>query len=126
MGLGRDPQDIIDATLAGFDMFDCVGPTRLARNGALYSGKVEISNDKPTFVSQFAKGRLNIGKAEYTHDFSPIDDSCDCYTCSQKYSRAYLHHLYRTTELSYYRLASIHNIRMMEKISETLRAWILS
>lgn len=126
MGLGRDPQDIIDATLAGFDMFDCVGPTRLARNGALYSGEVQIIDETPKFASQFAKGRLNIGKAEYAQDFSPIDANCDCYTCINKYSRAYLHHLYRTTELSYYRLASIHNIRMMEKISEALRTWILS
>lgn len=126
MGLGRDPQDIIDATLAGFDMFDCVGPTRLARNGALYSGTVDVSREKPVFVSEFSKGRLNIDKAEYTTDFKPIDSACDCYTCQNGYTRAYLHHLYRTTELSYYRLASIHNIRMMEKISETLRAWILS
>jgi queuine tRNA-ribosyltransferase len=126
MGLGRDPQDIIDATLVGFDMFDCVGPTRLARNGALYSGSVHIIDDKPQFVSSYAKGRLNIGKAEFTHDFSPIDANCDCYTCSHSYTKAYLHHLYRTTELSYYRLASIHNIRVMEKISETLRSWILS
>lgn len=126
MGLGRDPQDIIDATLAGFDMFDCVGPTRLARNGALYSGKVDISGEQPSFVSQFSKGRLNISKAEYSMDFTPLDSDCDCYTCTSGYTRAYLHHLYRTTELSYYRLASIHNIRMMEKISETLRQWILS
>jgi queuine tRNA-ribosyltransferase len=126
MGLGRDPQDIIDATLAGFDMFDCVGPTRLARNGALYSGKVEVKSGKPVFVSKHAKGRLNIGKAEYSQDFSIIDKNCDCYTCTNGYTKAYLHHLYKATELSYYRLASIHNIRVMEKISETLRQWILS
>lgn len=126
MGLGRDPQDIIDATLAGFDMFDCVGPTRLARNGAVFSGRVEIVNDVPQFVSLHSKGRLNIAKAEFATDFSPIDSDCDCHTCANHYTRAYLHHLYKTGELSYYRLASIHNIRMMEKISETLRAWILS
>lgn len=125
MGLGRDPQDIIDATLAGFDMFDCVGPTRLARNGSLYSGTTQIIDGRPQFISNYTKGRLNIGKAEYAHDFTPIDTDCDCYTCTNNYTKAYLHHLYRTTELSYYRLASIHNIRVMEKISESLRQWIL-
>lgn len=126
MGLGRDPQDIIDATLAGFDMFDCVGPTRLARNGALYYGKVEIENDKPIFTSPLEKGRLNISRAEFANDHTPIDADCDCYTCHNGYTRAYLHHLYRSAELSYYRLASIHNIRVMERISETLRNWIIS
>lgn len=126
MGLGRDPQDIIDATLAGFDMFDCVGPTRLARNGALYSGNVAVLDKVPTFVSQYPKGRFNIGKAEFAQDFTPLDSECRCYTCSSNYTKAYLHHLYRTAELSYYRLASIHNIHMMEEIAKTLRAWILS
>lgn len=126
MGLGRDPQDIIDATLAGFDMFDCVGPTRLARNGALYVGSLQIVEGKPVFVSEHEKGRINIGKAECAQDHTIINPDCDCYTCQSGYTKAYLHHLYRTAELSYYRLASIHNIRTMEKISSQLRNWILN
>jgi queuine tRNA-ribosyltransferase len=126
MGLGRDPQDIIDATLAGFDMFDCVGPTRLARNGALYVGSLQIVDEKPQFVSAHEKGRINIGKAEFTQDNTIINEGCDCYTCQSGYTKAYLHHLYRTAELSYYRLASIHNIRVMERMSSQLRSWILN
>lgn len=125
MGLGRDPQDIIEAILMGFDMFDCVGPTRLARNGALYVGQFVIEQGRPSFVSPFAKARLSIGKAEYARDNQPILPGCDCYTCRSGYSRAYLHHLYKTQELSYYRLASIHNVRLMVRLSQQVRDWIL-
>ncbi|MBP7768724.1 tRNA guanosine(34) transglycosylase Tgt [Candidatus Woesebacteria bacterium] len=125
MGLGRDPQDLIDAVLAGFDMFDCVGPTRLARNGALYSGMIDFSAEKPVFVSEYKNGRLNIGRAEFAQDNSSIQSNCGCYTCQSGYTRAYLHHLYKTTELSYYRLASIHNLYVMVQIASDLRAWIL-
>ncbi len=126
MGLGRDPQDIVNAVLMGFDMFDCVGPTRLARNGALYAGELVIKNDVPTFESTLNKGRLNIGKAEFAQDQHPIDSSCDCYTCTQGYTRAYLHHLFKTQELSYYRLASIHNVRWMIRLATQLREWLIS
>jgi queuine tRNA-ribosyltransferase len=124
MGLGRDPQDIIDAVLMGFDMFDCVGPTRLARNGALYHGHLDAKD--LTFNSQYAKGRLSIGKQEFAADSDLIQPDCDCYTCQQGYTRSYLHHLYKTKELSYYRLASIHNVRFMIRLTEQLRAAILS
>lgn len=125
MGLGRQPQDIIDAVLAGFDMFDCVGPTRLARNGALLVGAVDFSGKKPVFSSEFDQSRLNIGRAEFSTDVQPIDSACGCHTCTHGYSRAYLHHLFKTKELSYYRLASIHNVWTMVHTARQMRAWIL-
>lgn len=129
MGLGREPQDAIDAVLAGFDMFDCVGPTRLARNGALLVGQLDTSGshaDKPTFASPFANSRLNIGRSEFQFDPAPLDEQCGCQTCSHRYSRAYLHHLFKTKELSYYRLASIHNVWTMIHTVARLREWILT
>lgn len=125
MGLGRDPQDIIDATLMGFDMFDCVGPTRLARNGSLYSGTLKLKAGKPEFVSEFPHGKLTIGNARFADDSAQIDADCDCYTCINGYSRAYLRHLYIAKELNYYRLASIHNVHFMVKLANDLRHWII-
>lgn len=125
MGLGRDPQDLVDAVLMGFDMFDCVGPTRLARNGALYYGHLDLSGDRPHFISEYPKGRLSILKQEFAIDQLVIQPGCDCYTCQAGYSRSYLHHLAKTKELLYYRLASIHNTRFMIRLSQDLRAWIL-
>lgn len=126
MGLGRDPQDLVDAFWAGVDMCDCVGPTRLARNGALYVGELKyVPGEKPQFVSPFPKARLNIGKAEWARDTRVIDPQCDCFTCTAGYTRAYLHHLYGTGELTYYRLASIHNVRVMVRLSEEIRKLIL-
>lgn len=125
MGLGRQPQDIIEAVLAGFDMFDCVGPTRLARNGALLVGKVDFSKGTPVFASKYTQSRLNIGRQEFMSDVAPIDSTCGCHTCSQGYSRAYLHHLFRSKELSYYRLASIHNLWTMIETARVMRRWIL-
>lgn len=132
MGLGRDPQDILDAIDAGFDMFDCVAPTRLARNGALYDG-VMIKNVTPvtgkalyTMQSEYKNCRLSIGSSRYTTDQGPIMKGCDCYTCGHGFTRAYLHHLYKTQELSYYRLASIHNVRFMIRLAQERRAAILA
>ena len=117
MGLGRDPQNVVDIINAGVDMFDCVAPTRLARNGALYIG--ELRGDK--IESEYPKGRLNIGNAIFAKDQSPIQPGCDCYTCRSGYTRAYLRHLYLAKELSYYRLASIHNVRFMVRLSTSRR-----
>ena len=125
MGVGRDPQDILDAVRAGYDMFDCVAPTRLARNGALYVGRLEnLTNADPNqwkFSSSHSHGRLQIGNAQYIKDSSVIQEGCDCWTCTQGFTRAYLHHLYKTQELLYYRLASMHNVRFMIRLTEQLR-----
>lgn len=125
MGLGRDPQDIVDAVLAGFDMFDCVGPTRLARNGALYFGKLNTKGDQPFFESPYKNGRLNIGNTQFATDTLVIQPGCECYTCKNGYTRAYLNHLFKTKELTFYRLASIHNVHTMVHLSQQLRDYIL-
>lgn len=133
MGLGRDPQNIIDAVWAGFDMFDCVAPTRLARNGSLYCGQVDFGGTggkpncgQPVFRSKYGeKGRLQIGNAQFAADPNPIQSDCDCATCSAGYSRAYLHHLFKTKELTYYRLASIHNVRFMTRLCEQIQTYLL-
>ena len=103
MGVGK-PEDIIEATLLGVDMFDCVMPTRNARNGTLFT----------------SRGKLNIKNACYMDDDRPIDENCDCYTCSH-YSRAYLRHLFMAKELLIYRLNSIHNLYYYTKLMEDIR-----
>ena len=125
MGLGRDPQNLIDAVLAGYDMFDCVAPTRLARNGTLYYGELDTSTDPWSWRTPYNKGRLQIGNAQFKTDAGPIQAGCDCYTCQQGYTRAYLNHLFKSDELTYYRLASIHNVRTMVRLTEQLRQAII-
>jgi len=117
MGLGRDPDNVVEIIKAGVDMFDCVAPTRLARNGALYVG--EIRGDR--FESEFSNGRLNIGNAAWANDNRVIMEGCDCFSCKSGYTKAYLRHLYLSKELSYYRLASIHNVRFMVRLSKQAR-----
>ncbi|HZF69413.1 tRNA guanosine(34) transglycosylase Tgt [Sulfuricurvum sp.] len=92
MGVGT-PEDLVENIERGVDMFDCVMPTRNARNGTLFT----------TF------GKVNIKGALYKYDAQPIDPECTCYTC-RRYSRAYLHHLFRSREITYFRLASLHNL----------------
>ena len=92
MGVGT-PQDILEAIKRGVDMFDCVMPTRNARNGTIFT--------------HF--GKLSIKSSRFKLDENPLDSQCQCYTC-KNHSRAYLHHLFRAGELSYFRLASIHNL----------------
>ncbi len=107
MGVGR-PQDIVNAVRAGFDMFDCVIPTRNARNGTLYT----------------SGGKLNIKRAEYATDRRPLDPACGCYTC-RNFSRAYLRHLFMAGEISSAQLNSLHNLyfyhRLMDKCREAIR-----
>lgn len=107
MGVGM-PEDIVDAVILGVDMFDCVLPTRNARNGTLFTGT----------------GKINIRNARYADDDKPVDEECGCYTCS-RFSRAYLRHLYMARELLSYRLNSIHNIyyygRLMERIRYAIK-----
>jgi queuine tRNA-ribosyltransferase len=92
MGVGT-PEDILDAVRLGVDLFDCVLPTRNARNGTLFTDS----------------GKLSIKQARYTEDGGPIDESCTCYTC-RHYSRAYLRHLYLANEILSSRLNTIHNL----------------
>jgi len=106
MGVGT-PEDLIENIDRGIDMFDCVMPTRNARNGTLFT----------TF------GRINIKNAKFKEDKNPIDNECNCYCC-KNFSSAYLHHLYKTGEMTYFRLASIHNlyyyINLMKKSREAI------
>jgi queuine tRNA-ribosyltransferase len=95
MGVGS-PEDILNAVSRGIDMFDSVLPTRVARNGALFT----------------ATGRLNIRNAGWKEIASPVDPDCNCYTC-RHFSAAYLHHLFRAGELLAYTLATIHNLTFM-------------
>jgi queuine tRNA-ribosyltransferase len=107
MGVGT-PEDLVEGVFHGIDMFDCVMPTRSARNGLLFTNgeKVVIKN------------------ARYREDASPLDSECDCYTC-QNYSRAYLRHLYVSGEILAMVLNTIHNLRhylrLMERIREAIR-----
>lgn len=113
LGIG-ELQDIIEGVARGIDLFDCAAPTRWARNGALI-----VSRE----IAENPERRLNISNARYALDQSPIDPECECYTC-KNFTRAYLHHLQRAKELVYYRLASIHNLRMITRFMQDLRAAI--
>ena len=106
MGVGT-PEDLVDGVYHGIDMFDCVMPTRSARNGLLFTNgeKVVIKN------------------ARYREDGSPIDSQCDCYTC-QNYSRAYLRHLYIAGEILAMVLNTIHNLRHYLRLMERIRSAI--
>jgi queuine tRNA-ribosyltransferase len=107
MGVGS-PEDLVEASILGVDMFDCVMPTRNARNGTLFT----------------TKGRLTIKNARYAADNTPVDESCHCYTCS-KYSRAYLRHLFLAKELLVYRLNTIHNLYYYARLMKDLRTAIV-
>ncbi|MFW6414683.1 MAG: tRNA guanosine(34) transglycosylase Tgt [Thermodesulfobacteriota bacterium] len=98
MGVGT-PLDILESISLGVDMFDCVLPTRNARNGTLYT----------------SRGKMNIKKAAYREDPGAVDPACSCYTC-KNFSRAYLRHLYMARELLSYRLNTIHNLAFYQKI----------
>jgi queuine tRNA-ribosyltransferase len=108
MGVGT-PADLVDLAGMGADMFDCVMPTRNARNGQLFT----------------SFGTVNISNARYRHDTGPLDPSCGCTTCAQ-FSRAYLHHLYHSRELLSYRLNTIHNLYYYLHLMEEMRAAILA
>lgn len=124
MGVGVYPQDVLDIIRLGVDMFDCVAPTRLARSGILYIGKLKKTKDWFKFESEHKKGRLLIQKAEFRTDKKPIDKNCLCYTC-QNFSRAYLYHLFRVRELLAYRLASYHNVYFMTNLVKQIRESIV-
>ena len=107
LGMGQEPIDLFIGAEFGCDTFDCVGPTRMARNGSLYT----------------YDGRINIKNAKFTHDFTPLMPDCDC-ECCKNYTRAYLHHLFKTDEITAKVLASIHNehfiVHTVDRIRESL------
>ena len=107
MGIGS-PEDLVECVSYGIDMFDCALPTRIARNGALFT----------------RKGRANIRNARFRIQQAPIDAECDCYTC-RTFSAAYLHHLFKCEELLSYRLATIHNLRFILRLMEDMRQAII-
>jgi queuine tRNA-ribosyltransferase len=103
MGVGT-PEDLIEIVAMGADMFDCVLPTRNARNGQFFT----------------SGGALNISNARFRLDTDPVDPECGCYTC-RNFSRAYLRHLYMSKELLAYRLNTIHNVFFYENLMEEIR-----
>ncbi|WP_330183965.1 tRNA guanosine(34) transglycosylase Tgt [Nocardia sp. NBC_01503] len=102
-----EPEDVFVAVENGADTFDCVNPSRVARNAAIYVDR----------------GRFNIDTARFRRDFTPIDETCDCYTCAN-YTRAYLHHLFKAKEILASTLCTIHNerftIRLVDRIRESI------
>ncbi len=103
MGVG-EPIDIIEGVIRGVDIFDCVLPTRIARHGNAFTHH----------------GKINLRNLKFKEDFSPIENTCDCYTC-KNYTKAYIRHLITSGETLGGRLLSIHNIRFLIKLTEDLR-----
>ncbi|MFI3246613.1 MAG: tRNA guanosine(34) transglycosylase Tgt [Ferrimonas sp.] len=103
MGVGK-PEDLVEGVRRGVDMFDCVMPTRNARNAHLFT----------------AEGVIKIRNAKHREDTSPLEEGCDCYTC-KNYSRAYLHHLDKCNEILGARLNTIHNLRYYQRVMQGLR-----
>ncbi|MDF3055186.1 MAG: tgt [Gammaproteobacteria bacterium] len=124
MGVGLNPQDLIDAVSKGVDIFDCVGPTRNARHGALYHGKCVSSDGWIKFVDEEGSGRILIKKHIYAKDDAPILQGCECYTC-QHFSRAYLHFLFKQKASIYSQLACIHNVHVMQNVCDAMRKIVL-
>ena len=106
MGVGQ-PEEIIEAVDLGVDMFDCVAPTRYGRNGTAFT----------------SAGKMTVRNAVYTEDFRPLDAECGCYTC-KNFTRAYLRHLFNTSELLGLRLVSLHNVYFYLEMMRKIRAAI--
>lgn len=106
MGVGS-PDCLIEGVLRGVDMFDCVLATRVARNGTVFT----------------KNGRLVVRNAQYAHDFSPMEEGCDCYAC-RNFSRAYVRHLLKADEILGLRLTTYHNLRFLVRMMENIRAAI--
>jgi queuine tRNA-ribosyltransferase len=102
-----EPDDMFEAVEQGIDTFDCVSPTRVARNGAAYT----------------QGGRINIKGSKYREDFTPLESECSCYTC-KNYTRAYIHHLFRAKDINASMLMSLHNeffiIQLVKQMRESL------
>ena len=103
MGVGT-PDYLFESVIRGIDMADCVLPTRIARNGTVFT----------------SRGRLVVRNAKYSKDFSSLDPECDCYAC-KNYSRAYIRHLFNVNEILGARLATIHNLYFLIKLMENIR-----
>lgn len=108
LGMGAQPIDLFLGVEHGIDTFDCVAPTRQARNGALFT----------------SSGRININNSKFKNDFTPIDEKCECYTC-RNHTKAYLHHLFRAGEVTGLTLASLHNEFFVIKIVDNIRDSLL-
>lgn len=108
LGMGQEPRDLFIGAEFGCDTFDCVGPTRMARNGSLYT----------------LDGRVNIKNARFKHDFTPIMEGCEC-ECCKNYTRAYLHHLFKVDEITAKVLASIHNEHFVVSVVDKIRSSLL-
>lgn len=115
MGIG-EPEDIIEAIKNGFDMFDCVLPTRLGRHGVVWTKKTLTQGREPSSYS-----KLDLRKSIYKSDESVIDSTCRCYTCQKRYSRAYLSHLIKEHEILGSRLATIHNVHFIINLVKDIR-----
>jgi queuine tRNA-ribosyltransferase len=107
MGVGF-PEDLIEGVRRGVDLFDCVAPTRMGRNGAVFT----------------ADGRLNIKRAEFRADRRPLDPDCDCAACT-RFSRAYVRHLFLADEILGLRLLSLHNVHFLVSLMRRARATLL-
>ena len=107
MGVGT-PDCLVEGVARGVDMFDCVFPTRVARNG----------------MAMIHTGRMNMKNKQYERDFRPIEESCGCYTC-QNYTRAYIRHLYKSEELLVFRLVTIHNLYFLLQFMRDMREAIV-
>ena len=103
MGVGS-PDDLIEGVIRGVDMFDCVLPTRIARNG----------------TAMTSQGKVVVRNATYAEDFTPLDPECDCYTC-RNYTKAYIRHLIKTNEMLGARLITNHNLHFLLKLMENIR-----
>lgn len=115
LGIGEVP-DIFAAVERGIDTFDCVAPTRMARNAGLLARTLD--------GERLPKFRMNMRNARFKRDPRPPVEDCECYTC-RTYSRAYLHHLFRANELLAYRLATIHNLHFVNRLMTLIRAALL-
>ena len=113
LGIG-EPADIVEGVRLGCDTFDCVSPTRLARNATIYANNSGVSGKK-----------INLLNSRYQRDFSKPDESCDCYVC-KNYTKAYLAHLFRAKEMLGAHLASIHNLYYLVNFTKRLREAILA
>ncbi|WP_408647793.1 tRNA guanosine(34) transglycosylase Tgt [Terrisporobacter hibernicus] len=107
MGVGS-PDDLLEGVIRGIDMFDCVLPTRIARNG----------------TAMTSQGKVVVRNAKYARDFTPLDPECDCYCC-KNYTKAYIRHLVKANEILAARLISTHNLRFLLKLMEDIRQAIM-